>query len=132
MSTVDLPSDASESGNFLDDDFSQFTRRVRDAARDNTLQVEPFLRHADSANRIVRGLEVIFRIARANMVREDTYVPEVNDDRLEPPLPRSSVEALLGLGLEVSSMFADEIEKLSGWAEKYGVMGDREAGDERE
>lgn len=131
MSTVDLPSGASEARNFLDEDFSQFSSRVRDAARTNRLKVEPFLRHADSANRIVRGLEVIFRIAGANLVREDAFAFDNDLANVEPPLSRASVASLLGLGAEVSSRFAAEIEELSGWAEEYGVIGEQEAGDER-
>lgn len=98
MSTIGHLSESTNAKNFLDSDFSQFTDRVRAAARNNTLRVEPFLRHADRANRIVRGLEVIFSIASANMRREDVFVLDGNQADVEPPLSGSSVEALLSLG----------------------------------
>jgi hypothetical protein len=111
------------SENFLDCRFPIFSTRVSDAAANGTLMnAGPLLNNLDRTYAVVRGLEQIFVIARANMVQESISSSSGENEAAEPPLNPVTVEVLMAMGAAVSGMLVRDIENLSDWAEKHAVQ----------
>ncbi|CAJ2828687.1 hypothetical protein LRP76_01405 [Burkholderia pseudomallei] len=109
--------------NFLDCRFPIFSARVSDAAANGTfMNAGPLLNNLERTYAVVRGLEQIFVIARANMVIESTSRSSEEDETTEPPLNPVTVEALVAMGAAVSGLLVRDIEDLSDWAEKHAVQ----------
>ncbi|WP_243435415.1 hypothetical protein [Burkholderia pseudomallei] len=109
--------------NFLDSRFPVFSAAVSDAAANGTLvNAGPLLNCLERTDAVVRGLEQIFAIARANMVHEVAHRSAAEGTTVEPPLNPVTVEALLAMGAAVSGMLARDIECLADWADKHAML----------
>ncbi|KVU85012.1 hypothetical protein WK76_23745 [Burkholderia ubonensis] len=108
---------------FLENRFPIFGARVSDAAANGTfMNAGPLVRNIERTFVLVRGLEQIFTIARANLVQEQIYRNSEGDGSAEPPLDPATVEALLAMGAVVSESLVLDIEDLSDWAETHAVQ----------
>lgn len=107
--------------NFLEYKYSLFSDGAVDAADNGRLKAARLIRDLDRINDIAKGLEQVFKIARANVVQRDCFTDRVDDEAVEPPLSNYAIDCLLGLGQAISAMVVQDIEFTASWANKHGA-----------
>jgi hypothetical protein len=118
-----VPATEAERENFLECACSPFSERVARAAMVGRLRAGPLVDSLSRIQAISRGLQTIFRIAHTNAVQQSAWDDrDADDEGTQPPMAPNTIESLLVLGDAVSGMIVGDIEHISEWADKHGVM----------
>jgi hypothetical protein len=110
-----------EQQNFVEWGNSPFSDAVLSAAHEGRLNSGALLDALEKAHAVSRGLEQICKLAQANAVQEQAWQDKGEDDGVQPPIGINTIESLLALGEVAARMIVSDVERVSTWADKYGI-----------